>query len=328
MSEKLVVYTVTDNFFSSVKDFFGETAKVEVLPKNWEKMKGFSSDLIVFTGGEDIGEQFYKPVENPGPVNKRDTWELYVFKALTAGKLSTKRVVGICRGLQLINVGFGGTLVEDIWTKYKEGHKAIHEITHQRRNAFQNIPIVNSLHHQGIERAGTHSKFPMVILAREPRTGIAEIAIWGNFILGFQFHPEFLSDVNPHKKVILDVIVDWVKDKINLLGEPARTQEKPKKEIYTEVYDHDPEFLGIENSNPQGAIESTARRTMEVAAEERARRITEERARRTGRHVGFTATFNPSANMFSNNIVSSDINEQEERMSRFIATDNTESEDE
>ncbi|KAA6317242.1 putative glutamine amidotransferase, partial [termite gut metagenome] len=77
-------------------------------------------DGLILTGGEDIHPNYYNedPIEQLGTVNAvRDRYDLTLIRLATLRNLPT---LGICRGEQLINVAFGGTLYQDLPTQYKD----------------------------------------------------------------------------------------------------------------------------------------------------------------------------------------------------------------
>lgn len=132
-----------------------------------EVTPGKNYDLIVFTGGEDISSFLYGG--RALAPTKRDEEEIRVFNAY---KDSPTKFLGICRGHQLLNVLFGGKLVEDI------------RPPHPARHTLDNGWFVNSIHHQGVLHAGKN----VGILA----TFRDEIEMTRNEkFLSFQFHPEF-----------------------------------------------------------------------------------------------------------------------------------------
>jgi putative glutamine amidotransferase len=116
-----------------------------------EKMDG-----LLLTGGSDISPEFLsQEIIDPSVIEKdvdpeRDRWEFAaVREALSRGL----PIFAICRGLQVFNVGLGGTLKLDI-----KGHNLpeqreqdIQPLRHSRR-ATQRFSKVNSAHHQAIER--------------------------------------------------------------------------------------------------------------------------------------------------------------------------------
>ena len=85
------------------------TDNVEVLRQIVAQLDG-----IIFTGGEDFAPAYFGEEEHEhlGEVNvTRDTYDLTLFKLASDRNIPT---LGICRGLQLINVGMGGTLYQDL----------------------------------------------------------------------------------------------------------------------------------------------------------------------------------------------------------------------
>lgn len=123
-------------------------------------------DGIILTGGEDVHPRFYNRPEflslcNPDFMDERRDefeWKVceYIFKNETP-------VLGICRGLQLVNVFLGGTLIPDLPTAGKENHSKYFE----GKDRYHNIEIlhdselskitnivfgdVNSAHHQSAD---------------------------------------------------------------------------------------------------------------------------------------------------------------------------------
>ena len=143
-----------------------ETIKLGYKHNNLEEIK--QCDGIVLTGGEDIHPQFYDKLEylslcNPNFMDEyRDEFEWKVCEYIFENQLP---VLGICRGLQLVNVFLGGTLIPDIPTvidsngatschsKFYEGKDRYHavEILHDSElSKITNIVFgeVNSAHHQ------------------------------------------------------------------------------------------------------------------------------------------------------------------------------------
>lgn len=199
------IFTVTEDELAGAVRLF-KNHDVDVLPKNYSKVK---PDLIVFTGGEDIHPSYYGRVAPKNGVfnPQRDSWELKVFNDISNRELSGK-VLGWCRGMQLLCVGFGGVLHYDILKECGEAHKSIHLIQWTRPcKLVECFPKVNSLHHQGIKICRDSSGYRL--LAYEPNTGIPEIAKWGDRFLGVQFHPEMMSELEGTQKFVT-ILEEWV----------------------------------------------------------------------------------------------------------------------
>jgi len=169
-------------------------------------------DGFIFQGGSDISPEFYG--EKPAFEDKwrgdsyRDKYEL---KILDFAVESEKPVLGICRGFQLLNVFFGGTLYQDIDThhdnpiKHRDGEAYdnwIHTIEFNdgklldRLHPKEKERKVNSVHHQGIKKLGDN----LEVLAFCLEDKMIEAFHWtgaeAGRVMGIQWHPEFFHNFN------------------------------------------------------------------------------------------------------------------------------------
>lgn len=157
-------------------------------------------DGLIMIGGEDVNPLWYneEPLSGLGHVNLvRDLYELKLVRLATGRNMP---VLGICRGEQLINVAFGGTLIQDIQTliKHKQDQSAMapsHKVTIKPDSRLAQIlgvdsAYVNSFHHQSVNQVAPG--FTPVAFAKD---GIVEgIEAWPNRpVMGVQWHPESLS---------------------------------------------------------------------------------------------------------------------------------------
>ncbi len=163
-----------------------------------------SCDGVVLSGGIDISPQYYGGSEGyahaPEPFHKeRDAFEFAVFAATQERGIP---VLGVCRGMQLINCYYGGTLLQDLQEK-----NSVHKITDQldKVHGITVLPgtllyqalgqlhcTVNSAHHQAIDRIGEGLK-----IAAVSEDGIAEAMERTQpegkpYLLSVQWHPERL----------------------------------------------------------------------------------------------------------------------------------------
>ncbi len=161
---------------------------------------------LVLTGGEDVAPHRYgeTPHEALGTVNEeRDAWELALVANAQDRRLPT---LAICRGIQVLNVALGGTLIQDIPSQCsaalphapRDGRRArVHDVLVESGSRLAEVVgaatlTVNSSHHQSVGRAADGLR----ITARAP-DGIVEGAEWdGNdwWALGVQWHPEELIE--------------------------------------------------------------------------------------------------------------------------------------
>lgn len=161
-------------------------------------------DGLILQGGNDLapasyGESPLKPEWEGDKV--RDRYEMELVQAfIDAGK----PVFGICRGLQLLNVKFGGTLYQDIATERPSARqhvdRARYEELHHEVDLVEGSHLaqlypgrtharVNSIHHQGIKDLAPGFE----VEARCPEDGMIEaIRRPGpTYVAGVQWHPEF-----------------------------------------------------------------------------------------------------------------------------------------
>ena len=174
-------------------------------------------DGLLLSGGEDVNPAFYgqTATEKCGKiVPARDHAEMKMLEAF----LSTgKPILGICRGEQLMNVFFGGTLHQDIadvatrcHDDYPRKNRGNHEVSVTRGTKLAEIMgqetfLANSLHHQAVDKVA-----PALILAATCEDGIVEGVEHPAhpFCIGVQWHPEHMSAYSKLQRRIFDAFVD------------------------------------------------------------------------------------------------------------------------
>ncbi|MEN9376889.1 MAG: hypothetical protein RL710_2046 [Pseudomonadota bacterium] len=161
-------------------------------------------DALVLQGGNDVAPQTYgqSPLEPAWAGDAvRDTYEMALIRAFVdAGK----PVFGICRGLQMLNVAFGGTLWQDIKTQQPQALEHIKtDLYEHNTHPIEILPNthlaslypalrharINSIHHQAIRDLAPG----FLVQAHSPEDGIIEAIRRDGpgFIAGVQWHPEF-----------------------------------------------------------------------------------------------------------------------------------------
>jgi len=172
---------------------------------------------IIFSGGGDLDPAYFaqEPRPNLRRVEpQRDTCELLLAKAAWGRKLP---ILGICRGMQVVNIALGGSVWQDLsenpYTVLQHeqnapyshpSHKVIFEGGYLRKLADREGLMVNSFHHQAVNVVGQG----LMVTARAT-DGIIEAmeASGGNrFCLCLQWHPEWLS--GPLGQGCFDTLLD------------------------------------------------------------------------------------------------------------------------
>jgi putative glutamine amidotransferase len=162
-------------------------------------------DGLLLAGGGDVAPQLYgqTPISECGnPDHLRDAFELNL---LPEALLMKKPVLGICRGIQVLAVALGGTLIQDIESQCginRENHyqkppynKSVHKILFERESVIAEILgckeiNTNSMHHQAILDPGTE----LNIEARSEDGIIEAVSMKNNpKVYAVQFHPEYLT---------------------------------------------------------------------------------------------------------------------------------------
>lgn len=171
-------------------------------------------DGLLLPGGGDMDPKFYGQERIPAcgePNLLRDAAEPLLLRAFLA---ADKPVLGICRGIQVMNAVLGGDLYQDIKPFEHlphNGHWAkVHTVTVRRgtllsRILGQDTVLVNSQHHQAVDRVA-----PGFTLAALSEDGIVEAIEKpdAGFCLGVQWHPEWLSDADPAMQGLFDAFVN------------------------------------------------------------------------------------------------------------------------
>lgn len=154
-------------------------------------------DGLVIAGGPDVEPVRYGAEREPRtgpPARARDAWELALIDAALAAGLP---LLGICRGMQLLNVALGGTLVQHI-----DGHAEVvgafgtHTVKPEPGSLYAGLvpeeTSVPTYHHQAVDRLG--EGLVASAYAGDGTVEAVELAS-GGWVLGVQWHPEMGRDV-------------------------------------------------------------------------------------------------------------------------------------
>jgi len=161
-------------------------------------------DALVLMGGSDVcpetyGERALKPEWNGDRI--RDDYEIALLHAFID---SGKPVLGVCRGAQIVNVAFGGTLYQDLgtqfrgalnhrnWAIYAENCHATSIVRGSGLAALYpglTLTKTNSVHHQAVKELGRD----LVVEAWSEPDHVVEALRWTgpSYVFAVQWHPEF-----------------------------------------------------------------------------------------------------------------------------------------
>lgn len=180
----------------------GETARGDVTLAHYAEWL----DGVVMHGGADVwpgsyGEEPLQPEWMGDRV--RDLYDMAVVEAFSQ---AGKPIFGVCRGLQLINVAFGGTLYQDIETQVPGAQQHRNPITYDKHQhdiaivpgsrldkLYPNQPRarVNSIHHQGIKQVAPGFSIEAWSIPDRIPEAIHCASNSKSYIAATQWHPEF-----------------------------------------------------------------------------------------------------------------------------------------
>ena len=199
------------------------TADEEIIKRQVEKLDG-----LIITGGHDISPTSYgeEPLVKLGetlPI--RDSFDRLLFKYAIKKNIP---ILGICRGLQMMNVYFGGSLYQDLsynkvsYVKHDQEDGptlATHSISIEEdswlyKSLGEGEVLVNSFHHQAIKDLA--SDLRVVARAKDGVIEAVEHKSYG-YMLGVQFHPEMIFEEDPKMNKIFKQLIDQARKDGHLL---------------------------------------------------------------------------------------------------------------
>jgi putative glutamine amidotransferase len=167
-------------------------------------------DALLLSGGGDVAPERYGAERHPavgGVDDARDDWELAL---IAEARQHRTPILAICRGIQILNVALGGTLVQHlpehaegdphlVPSRFDEGAHHVHlspgslvakVLDHERLE-------VNTLHHQAIDRPAED----LEVVARDQHGVIEAVEHPHEPIIGVQWHPELIAWDHPQQRL-------------------------------------------------------------------------------------------------------------------------------
>lgn len=193
--------------------------EIELVTEKAPNFHAEDYDGILLGGGEDVDPELYEEIKRYDSVRvnrQRDDFELQLLGEAQESRLP---VFGICRGTQLINVKFGGSLYQDLRSDAVVGleHRQTGERDHTSHTvtlsepdsllseAIQGNCSVNSLHHQAIKRVGRGLK--VTAYSEDGLVEAVEAADDYPYLVAVQWHPEEIAD-HPEQKQIFQQFLE------------------------------------------------------------------------------------------------------------------------
>ncbi len=188
-------YSKNENYYSAIEHAGGEPAALELFNYSSALSELRSSNALVIPGGTDINPSLYRE-ENTDSLNIDDELDRFEWEMIDEAVKLRLPILGICRGLQLLNVYFGGSLIQNISCCDK--HKRMHHIDNchnvqLKEHSFlyeiygeAEIPV-NSAHHQAVKKLGSGLSATAYSCCERITEAIEHESLP---VYGVQFHPE------------------------------------------------------------------------------------------------------------------------------------------
>ena len=194
----------------------------DILARYMDEMDG-----LVLQGGADLAPETYgeKAIGRWLGDRKRDLYEIRLIELALERNLP---ILGICRGMQLLNAFYGGTLYQDLGTQIEptilhrdavQYDSVHHSVQHTKDSLLAEVyetqtMLVNSVHHQGVKELGTDLVVESICLDKELIEAFRYRNLSEQFLWAVQWHPEFnhtLADTIPSGSPIIERFVAEVK---------------------------------------------------------------------------------------------------------------------
>ena len=166
-------------------------------------------DALLLPGGFDVNPSLYLEEKLPECDQLREDIDNEWYSILSEAVKRRLPILGICRGMQYLNIYFGGSLYQDMQYQVKDTEKQVlsHSQTGARQEATHSVTVaegsllakwlgkagehsVNSLHHQAVKHLGNH----LEVAATASDGTVEAIENKERLILGVQWHPEELCE--------------------------------------------------------------------------------------------------------------------------------------
>ena len=212
------VHVVPDDYVKAVWDAGGLPLALPVVPGEASLSFVDLVDGLLLTGGGDVDPAFYGATHT-APLQDVDPRRDVIESALVRGSIErTLPLLAVCRGVQMLNVALGGTLIPDLptagWASHDQDSpsgEAQHEVSidptsRVGRTLGRATVAVNSFHHQAVRSvAGT---LKAVAWAPDGLIEAVELVDASQWVIGVQWHPEMMVSNHPAQAELFRALVD------------------------------------------------------------------------------------------------------------------------
>lgn len=179
-------------------------------------------DGFLFCGGDDITPLLFgrEPDYGIGPTDiTLDLFQIRLMKTILEIK---KPILAICRGMQILNVACGGTIIQDLnqvdfetinhmqtsLSRKDISHRVFFEPKTKIQRLLGDFAYTNSFHHQAIDHLGSG----LIVSGTTGDEIIEAIEMPSHpFVLGVQWHPESMCDTTPNMKQLFHALIRYSK---------------------------------------------------------------------------------------------------------------------
>ena len=207
--------TLDRSYVNSVAAAGGAAVVLPVQPAASAEAVVDRIDALVLSGGGDVAPERYGAARHPavgGVDTARDEWEVAL---IAQARRREVPILAICRGMQILNVALGGTLIQHLGehadaptTHVTPEHydAPVHHVQVSTGSCLADVlgtevVDVNTLHHQAVDRCADDLR----IVGRDQDGVVEAVEHPTEPILGVQWHPEMIAHLSPH-----DRLFDWI----------------------------------------------------------------------------------------------------------------------
>lgn len=224
------VHVVPDDYVKAVWDAGGLPLALPVLREEASPSFFDLVDGLLFTGGGDVDPAFYG-ANHIAPLQDVDPRRDLIESTLVRGSIERNRpLLAVCRGVQMLNVALGGTLIPDLpsagWASHDQDapsaepqHSVSIDPASRVGRALGRANVaVNSFHHQAVRTAAASLK--AVAWASDGLIEAVELVDTSRWVVGVQWHPEMMLPSHPVQAGLFRALVEQARGRTRFRPAP------------------------------------------------------------------------------------------------------------